>query len=343
VTGAIGVYVREADDALVELAIASGLPVVAIGDGPAARSLRQLSTADRRVLVVGVDLSESEMVLVDSAEEARVALAGGAELVLFDLRAGIGALLGSLAAGPARGAMPSQPDSRQPLVLLSGMLGDATVWDDVALRLNDIALPWPVRIDLDDCVPELAATALAGAPEAFALAGHSLGAIVALEMMRQAPHRVRRLALVAASARGPSEVQLAAWRELRERTEAGGFVTVAEELARTTAGSHAQTAPTMVAANLAMAHRVGAEGLLRQLAAQSSRPDSRGALAAIAVPTIVVSGTEDLVCPPALQEELAAGISGARLASLSGVGHMIPLEAPELLAAELRQWLAQDQ
>jgi pimeloyl-ACP methyl ester carboxylesterase len=88
-----------------------------------------------------------------------------------------------------------------------------------------------------------------------------------------------------------------------------------------------------------MARAVGPRGLRRQLAAQASRPDSRPWLAAIAVPTLVLTGAKDAICPRELQEELVAGIPGARHAVVEGAGHMAPLEEPAAVAAELNTWL----
>jgi pimeloyl-ACP methyl ester carboxylesterase len=91
-----------------------------------------------------------------------------------------------------------------------------------------------------------------------------------------------------------------------------------------------------------MALGIGPRGLLRQLAAQTTRPDSRPALAAIRVPTLVLSGSADGVCPPALQEELAAAIPQARHVTIAGAGHMAPLEEPAAVAAALADWLAEE-
>jgi pimeloyl-ACP methyl ester carboxylesterase len=224
------------------------------------------------------------------------------------------------------------------LVLLSGMLGDHTVWSDVAADLGDIAHCTVPRIDQADRIPALSEAVLAEAPERFALAGHSLGGIVALQVLRDAPERVTRLALVNTSARGASAAQLASWAELAGRTHAGEFAAVAWELGRHTL-PEARRADDLVARNIAMADTVGAPGFLRQLQAQATRPDSRPHLAEVGVPTLVVSGALDHVCPPALQEELAAGIPGARHVVLESAGHMAPLEAPHEVAQALRVWL----
>jgi len=231
------------------------------------------------------------------------------------------------------------PDTRQPLVMLSGMLGDHTVWKAVAAELADVAQPSYVRIDQDDSVASIAASVLAASPPRFALAGHSLGGIVALEIMRQALARVTRLALLNTSAREAASTQLESWAAMTKRTKAGAFREVAAELGRHTL-PEASRSDVLVARNTAMAEAVNADGFLRQLAAQAARPDSRPFLAAITLPTLVVTGALDHVCPPPLQEELAAGIPGARHVVLAEAGHMSPLESPHQVALALRSWLA---
>lgn len=225
---------------------------------------------------------------------------------------------------------------REPLVLLSGMLGDATLWDGVSPALNDLVLPWPCRIDLEDSVAEMAAAVLAEAPARFALCGHSLGGIVALEIVRRAPERVSRLVLVAASARGPGEAQQRVWADWRERTGSGDFARIADDLARATLAPAHRDDPALVTANTRMAHAVGPAGFVRQLSAQATRPDSLDGLARIEVPVLVLSGELDETCPPPLQREIVERCPRAELVTLAGGGHMLPLECPAEVAVALR-------
>jgi pimeloyl-ACP methyl ester carboxylesterase len=224
-------------------------------------------------------------------------------------------------------------------VLLSGMLCDETLWDGFAELASDDVLPWPIRIDLDDSVPEMAASLLAAAPPRFAVAGHSLGAIVALEVVRQAPQRVTGLALVNASGRGPSDAQQASWAATLARLDQGEFAQVATELSRLTLPNGQREDADLVSTNQRMADHVGETGLRRQLRAQQARTSYLDALGSIAVPVLVVSGALDEICPPARQEEIVAHCPPARLVELADTGHMAPLERPQALAAHLRQWL----
>ncbi len=275
------------------------------------------------------------LVVVSSPAAAAAWRARGADVTAFVatnlMHAAFAAAVGS-PDGHASGGL------REPLILLPGMLGDARLWEDVALALVDAAEPRVARIDLDDSIAEMAASVLAAAPPRFALAGHSLGAIVALEIARRGPGRVTRLALLNASALPASDAQLATWSDLRLRILDGGFAGVAEELASANLPVGRRDGP-LVGVGVEMAQTVGASGLLRQLTAQGTRPDSRPSLAAIRVPTLVLGGAADEVCPNERQLELADGIAGARHVLLDGIGHLSPLEDPEAVASHLEAWL----
>lgn len=223
----------------------------------------------------------------------------------------------------------------EPLVLLPGMLCDDELWSATRRELGDLFPVVAGRIDLDDTIAGMAARMLAEAPPRFALAGHSLGAIVALEMARQAPGRITRLVLLNAGAGSPGDAQRAHWSQLQTRLAGEGMEAVAPFHAMAVLNGRADLRPAVER----MAIRVGAEVLERQLGAQRSRPDLRASLGSIACPVLVVGGSEDQVCPSSAQAELIAGIVGARQETISECGHMAPLERPEVVAALLRRWL----
>jgi pimeloyl-ACP methyl ester carboxylesterase len=222
------------------------------------------------------------------------------------------------------------------LVVLPGMGCSARLWSS-ALRSS--ALPEvPVvhgtidRPAIDGCVDALLETL----PPRFALAGLSLGGIVAMALVRRAPERVERLALLATNARGPTPAQYEGWAAARAGLAAGR---TARDLQRDLLPvllrdhTHDDTA-------LAMADDVGAATFDRQLAAQATRIDERPALPRVAVPTLVLAGGADVLCPVDRHEEIAALVPGARLEVLDGVGHLVTLEAPARVAAALEAWLA---
>jgi pimeloyl-ACP methyl ester carboxylesterase len=231
-------------------------------------------------------------------------------------------------------AMPETPS----LLLLPGLLCDARLWRDQVDALAGEVECLIADTMLDDSLPAMAARALATAPPRFALAGLSMGGYLAFEILRQAPERVTRVALLDTSARPDSPFQARRRRGLIALSRTGLFRGVTPRLLPQLIHPNHVAGPIGEAV-LAMADRVGRNAFLRQQAAILARPDSRPVLARIRVPTLVVVGEADAVTPPDLAEEMAAGISGAALHRIPGSGHLPPMEAPTAVTALLRDWL----
>ncbi|MEC8846449.1 MAG: alpha/beta fold hydrolase, partial [Pseudomonadota bacterium] len=186
---------------------------------------------------------------------------------------------------------------------------------------------------------EIAGYVLAAAAPRFALAGLSLGGYVALEIMRQAPARVSRLALLDTSARPDDAEKQRRRRGLIELARKGRFKGVTPRLIPSLIGPAAQDDPAVVDTILAMAGRLGRDGFIRQQNAILSRPDSRPDLPTISCPTLVAVGALDQLTPPDLSAEMAAAIPGARLYVFNECGHLPPLERPAETVAVLEDWL----
>jgi 4-hydroxy-2-oxoheptanedioate aldolase len=307
----------------------------AVGQPDDPRIVDAIETVREHARAAGV----AAVMIVGSIDAVGRAFDAGDTAVMYNVQLLLGELFTRLAGvSRPRAAAAGVPE---PLVLLPGMLGDGTVWDAVATHLCDVASPRLHRIDLDDSVAEMAKSVLAVAPDRFALAGHSLGAIVALEVVRRAPERVTRLALVNASGCGPAPEQQAAWSALLERLDGGGFDGIVTQLARLTLPATRREDTALVAAGERMARAVGPEGLRRQLRAQLARTSYLDTVTAIDVPMLIVSGALDEVCPPERQAELQARFPRARLVTLEDAGHITPLETPAALAAALRHWMTE--
>jgi pimeloyl-ACP methyl ester carboxylesterase len=226
------------------------------------------------------------------------------------------------------------------LILLPGTLCDHRLWQHQLTLLAADAAVSVGDLTRDDSIAGMARRVLASAPPRFALAGLSLGGIVALEVIRQAPERVQRLALLDTSARPSSAQQRRQWQKLGAIARSGQLRVVVRDILLPTLVHPDRRADAWLARIIEdMADSVGPEVYLRQLAALSARGDSRPHLARIACPTLLVVGRADAVCPVALHEEMAAAISGAHLVVIEQCGHLSSLEQPQTITALLRDWL----
>ncbi len=227
---------------------------------------------------------------------------------------------------------------RLPVLLLPGLLCDARLWRDQVAGLADIAEVTVPDLSRDDSVGALAARVLADAPERFALGALSMGGYVAFEILRQAPQRVTRLALLATSARADPPKRAAVRRASLAMAERGRFAGVTRKLLPQLV--HASQVDTPVGEEvMAMAERVGRDAFLRQQRAILERPDSLPLLPALAMPTVIGVGDDDRMTAPEESRILRDGIAGARLHVFTGCGHLPPMEKPQETTELLRAWL----
>ncbi|MET3712280.1 pimeloyl-ACP methyl ester carboxylesterase [Sphingomonas trueperi] len=227
---------------------------------------------------------------------------------------------------------------RAPLLLLPGLLCDAALWRVQVEALADVAEAQVADLTLDDSVAAMAARALRSAPPRFALAALSMGGYVAFEVLRQAPERVTRLALIDTSAAPDSAERSAERRAAMASLAFGRFVGVTTRILPQLIHPDAVAGPVGAAVR-AMAARVGGDAFLRQQRAILNRPDSRPLLPGIRVPTLVAVGAEDLLTPPADARAMHAAIPGSTLHLFEDCGHLPPLERPAETTALLRAWL----
>lgn len=226
-----------------------------------------------------------------------------------------------------------------PLLLMPGLLCDAALWRHQTETLADIADMTVTDMTQDDSLEGMARRALAAAPDRFALAGLSMGGYAAQAVMRLAPERVTRLALLDTAARADDEARKVLRRALVARAAAGDLDGVIDHhlpafIAADRLGDKALTDVVR-----ASARAVGAAAYGRQQQAIIDRPDNRPNLGAIRCPTLVLCGRQDALTPVEVHEEMASLIPGAKLAVVENCGHLSPLERPEAVSAALRDWL----
>jgi pimeloyl-ACP methyl ester carboxylesterase len=225
------------------------------------------------------------------------------------------------------------------IVLLPGLLCDHRLYAGQLPALEARADVLIGDLTRADSIAGLAGQVLAEAPARFALVGLSMGGYVALEILRRAPERVARLALLDTQARADTEEGKARRRGLMELAEKGEFLGVAPRLLPLFIGTDALNDPRIVATVQGMAESTGKDAFLRQQTAIMGRPDSRRGLRAIACPTLVLAGRDDQVTPPELQLEMAGLIPDATLVLLPRCGHLAPLERPAAVTRQLMGWL----
>jgi pimeloyl-ACP methyl ester carboxylesterase len=228
---------------------------------------------------------------------------------------------------------------RIPLVLLPGLLNDRALWQAQVAGLADVAAPEVPDLTRRESVAELAGDVLADAPERFALAGLSMGGYVAFEILRQAPERVTRLALLdtRADPDGPEQVQRR--QDMIQLARDGSFAEVPERLLPVLVHEPYREDPQVAGTLRQMARRVGPEGFIRQQTAIMNRPDSRPLLPEIGVPTLVLCGRQDQLSPVDTHQEMARQVPQAELVVVEDAGHLTPLEQPDAVTRALRAWL----
>jgi pimeloyl-ACP methyl ester carboxylesterase len=226
-----------------------------------------------------------------------------------------------------------------PLVLVPGLLCSARLY------ASQIAALWPqgqVAVAdhrRDDTMEAIATRILKEAPPHFALAGLSMGGYVAFAMMRLAPERIARLALLDTSARPDLPEQKAGREKFIAMAQGGKLTDVVETL--TPKFLHRDHAKDEGLKKIVrdMAHDTGPDAFVRQQKAIMGRQDSRPLLSEIGCPTLVLVGEGDELTPPELAREIAADILGARLVVVPSCGHLSTIEKPEAVNAAMIEWL----
>jgi pimeloyl-ACP methyl ester carboxylesterase len=225
-----------------------------------------------------------------------------------------------------------------PLLMLPGTACDRRLFEPVIARLQGRRV---IVADISGArtMPDLARKILADAPANFDLLGFSLGGIAALEIMAQAPQRVTRLALVDTTARPDPEVNAAPRRKaVLDAREKGmeGFILDAWERLVASGNVGDQALRETI---LKMARDCGPDRLAEQTEAAIHRADSRPRLTAIAVPTMVLAGEHEQLCPLDAHREIADGIPDAKFHVIKDAGHFAPLENPDAVVRHINNWL----
>jgi pimeloyl-ACP methyl ester carboxylesterase len=243
-------------------------------------------------------------------------------------------------------ALEASMSDRITLILLPGMLCDEAYWGEHLEALADLADVVVAAYPAKDTIADMALGVIAEAPPRFAVAGHSMGGRVALEIAARAPDRLLGLGLFGTDYRGfRSDDERAAEAEARRKQLAAaderGFEVFARDWAQHTLAAARRADEALVERIVRMASRLGRAAMEAHGKAGLSRPDYEVLLPTIAVPTLVIAGSADEMRPPEPLRRIAAAVPGARFALIEGAGHMLSMERPDQVTAEIRTWLGE--
>ena len=236
--------------------------------------------------------------------------------------------------------LPRYNRTVQSLFMLCGLLCDEAVWADVPVRLADIADVRIVSFPGCTTLGDMAGRVLSAAPPSFALAGHSMGGRVALEVWRRAPQRITGLGLLNTGVHPARSAEHASRAVLVRLARAQGMAALANRWLPPLMGASPSRVAQVMPDLLAMVERATPEVFAGQVTALLRRPDARPLLPTIDVPTLVLSGANDTWSSIAQHADMQRHVPRATLVEIPSAGHMAPIEKPESVARALRGWLA---
>ncbi|MEO1609794.1 MAG: alpha/beta hydrolase [Pseudomonadota bacterium] len=229
---------------------------------------------------------------------------------------------------------------KQDLILVPGLLCSDMLFSEQMSGLRDVANIRIGRVIKHDSLAGMAAAILRTAPPEFALAGLSLGGYVAFEIMRQAPERISRLALLNTNARADRLEQIKFRQMLIAMANTMGPRSVQAAALPMLIHPSRLTDRPLVDRILNMADAIGRAAFVRQQQAIIDRHDNRSFLTAIACPTVIIVGEQDIMTPVKVAREMQDGIGESILEVIPACGHLSTMERPHEVNAILRQWLA---
>jgi pimeloyl-ACP methyl ester carboxylesterase len=227
-----------------------------------------------------------------------------------------------------------------PLFMLCGLLCDETIWADVPKRLADVADAHVVSFSGFSSLGAMADEVLAAAPAKFALAGHSMGGRVALEVWRRAPHRITGLGLLNTGVHPTRDAERETRGMLVRLAQTHGMAALAAKWLPPMMGASPARVAQVMPGLVAMVERATAASFAAQMNALLHRPDARPLLPTITVPTLLLSGTNDTWSSISQHADMQRSVPHAMLVEIAGAGHMAPIERPDAVGRALRGWLS---
>jgi len=227
----------------------------------------------------------------------------------------------------------------EPLVLLPGLMCDARLFQPQIASLSCSRAVTVAPVGLGERIEEIASNLLDQLPHRFALAGLSMGGVVALEIVRRAPERVSRLCLMSTDAQADTPHLAATREELLVGAKAGRLEDVIRRIIGSDTLAPGPKRIPILNEVVAMALDLGPEMFERQIRALQRRPDQQGELRRIKVPTLILCGAHDTLTPVRKHSFMADLIPGAELQVIEEAGHLPTLETPQIVCDAFESWL----
>ena len=225
------------------------------------------------------------------------------------------------------------------LILLPGMMCDKRLFaPQIEVLRESMQISVPLPVSAPD-MAQLAVEVLADAPERFALGGVSMGGILAMEVMRQAPQRVARLALIDTNPFAERDEVKARRAPQMEAVREGRLTDVMRDEMKPNYFTHRQDSAALRDLAMAMAMDLGADAFIAQSLALRDRPDYADTLRAVTCPTLILCGRHDQLCPVERHEAMKAMIPHARLCIVEDAGHLPTIETPDIVTTALQELL----
>lgn len=228
------------------------------------------------------------------------------------------------------------------LLFVPGLACNRTMWADQIDSLSDIADCWVAPLPAYDDLTEIATDILNDAPDRFALVGSSMGGYLCFEILRQAPERVTKLALIGTTADPEMPDTTSRRWHMIEKSERRGFLTMWREFIPRFVHPDRVDDPALVDALMKQAYEIGHYTFRQHQIAMTKRRGYHDLLNKVRCPTTILVGDGDILTPVDTHEAMAKAIPDARLTVFPNSGHLLSVERPKETAAALRDWVEAD-
>lgn len=226
---------------------------------------------------------------------------------------------------------------KKTLILLPGMLCDEQLWEKQMAYFSNKYHVVIGDVTKEDSIEKMATSILESAPEKFVLAGLSLGGIVSLEMVNQAPTRIEKLLLFDTNPYLPNDKQIQNWHHFKALTEEKEFEKITQDyLLPNLVFKHTQNMDNQI---MDMSRNVGEDALLNQLKSLEFRQDYYKTLSKIKNDTHIIVGEKDEVCPVSFSKAMNRQIEHSTLDVISDAGHLVTMEQPEAVIKVMKKYI----